>query len=231
VIRHTYVIVTHLCPRGGNGRLESLPAAFVFPVAGIWQQESFMEEKEPRVVVTPQQWAAVAKAQSYFGLPDRVAADMLGCGYSTVFGRRKRYGWALRKPPRGLDMTSATSAYDGPEAALNVDGPEALQQIMGAISAEVARAGHEGIDTEALKRIDTLTAAARTYERLMDVQARHTPADATPTPLEETQAVLAEMDRRVDELAERRARYFIGQWCETGGCMDRLDEGKVETTA
>lgn len=185
-----------------------------------------MEENKPRVVVTPQQWAAVAKAQSYYGLPDGVAADILGCGYSTVFGRRKRYGWALRKLPRGFVSTNAAGAEGGlePDAPESVDGPEALQRIMGAISVEVARTSHEGIDAEGLRRIDTLTAAAKTYERLMDVQARHTPPDAAPTPLEETQAVLAEMDRRVDELAERRARYFIGQWCETGGCLARLDE-------
>ena len=181
-----------------------------------------MDGKKQRVVITPQQWDAAARAQIVYGLPDCTVADMLGCGYSTVFGRRKKAGWTLRKLPRGFRGGGADGgAAVEPEVLESVDGPEALQRIMGTISAEVARAGHDGIDTEALRRIDTLTAAAKTYERLLEVQARHAPQDAAPTPLEETQAVLAEMDWRVDELADRRARYFIGQWCVSGRCLER----------
>lgn len=192
-----------------------------------------MEDKKSRLVVTPQQWAAVAKAQIYYGVPDATVAEILGTGNSTVYGRRKKGGWVPRKLPRSFVMGKVPDGDAGAADDLEegIDGPQALQKIMGAISAEVSRAGHEGIDTEALRRIDTLTAAAKTYERLMDVQARHTPPDAATTPLEETQAVLAEMDRRVDELAERRARYFIGQWCESGGCLERGGgaEGKPDT--
>lgn len=180
-----------------------------------------MDGTRARAVVTPQQWDAVRRAQIIFGVPDGTVADMLGCGYSTVFERRKKGGWALRILPPGFRGGAADPDAQGTDQPVAAEGPEALGQIMGAISAEVSRAGQEGIDAEALRRIDTLTAAAKTYERLMEVQARHAPASAAPTPLEETQAAMAEMDRRVDELATRRARYFIGQWCETGGCLAR----------
>lgn len=179
------------------------------------------------------QWDAIAACQQYYGVPDRLIAKAAGCGNATVAGRRKLGGWTTRELPEGFiqqahGMTDADGrTANGQEAPVSSSMPDdaemdtALARLMAMMVRVTAEACADGGDAADLKRIDVLAGAVKAHEKLMELKRKVAPETAAPTPLEETQAVLAEMDRRVDELAERRARYFIGQWCHSGGCLER----------
>ena len=180
------------------------------------------------------QWDAIAACQHYYGVPDRLIARVAGCGASTVTGRRNRSGWTTRELPDGfIQQAQGAIGADGricnggtdDTVPAGMPGEEDMQSALARLMTMMVQAtfdaaadGGDGLD---LKRIDILSGAIKAHEKLIELKTRHAPQDAAPTPLEETQAVLAEMDRRVDELARRRARYFIGQWCKSGRCLER----------
>lgn len=187
------------------------------------------------------QWDAIATCQQYYGVPDRLIAKAAGCGIATVAGRRKLGGWVTRELPEGfIQQAHGMTGPDGrtaggPEEPAAFSMPDdaqmetALARLMAMMVRVTADVCADGGDAADLKRIDVLAGAVKAHEKLMELKRKTAPETAAPTPLEETQAVLAEMDRRVDELATRRARYFIGEWCEHGGCLERhsaTGEGK-----
>lgn len=183
--------------------------------------------------VTLVQWVAIAKIQQAYGVPDKLLAAAVGCGATTIVGRRKAGGWTKRKLPEGFVQEAARPVDDEPEAEADINAmPDelalqaALARLLAMIVRSTANAAAADADPLDMKRLEALTNAAKSFERLMELKARVTPGAGPQQNAEETAQVLAQIDRRVDELADRRARYIITQCCRAGDCRAELPAGR-----
>lgn len=184
------------------------------------------------------QWDAIAAVQENYGVPDRLLAKAVGCGATTIVERRRLGGWTQRKlpkdfatsvmlreageteviPPNLFAETAGEPMLD--DAALR----RALERLMTAIVNETARVGLGEIDPLAVKRLEVMSNMARSFERLMELKVKLTPPGEAAGGADMTAAVLAQMDRRVDELANRRARDIVEQCCQGGDCRAVLPD-------
>ncbi len=191
------------------------------------------------VKVSQEQWDAVAMAQKRHGISDALAAKLLGCGGTTVRTHRHKGGWTVRILPEGFmtaKMLRDTGvadlgafdlfSEDGPQPGLDVDTlRRAHERLLALIINETARVGLSDIDPLAVKRLEVMSNMAKSFEKIMDIKARLDPPGETFGEADKTAAVLAQMDRRVDELADRRARDIIEQCCRAGDCRASLPAG------
>ncbi len=188
--------------------------------------------------VSKEQWDAVEMAQKRHGVADKLIARLLGCGDTTVRTHRQNGGWVIRILPEGFmtaDMLRQTGATDlgvfdlfgeeGNQPALDEASlRRAQERLLALIVNETARVGLSAIDPLAVKRLEVMSNMARSFEKIMELKARLAPLPEAAGGAEKTAAVLAHMDRRVDELANRRARDIVEQCCNSGSCHAKLPE-------
>ena len=184
------------------------------------------------------QWEAIASVQENYGVPDRPLARAIGCGATTIVERRRLGGWKQRKLPKGFITAAMLRELGEPEGSPTDFFAEgggqptlddaalrrALERLMTAIVNETARVGMGEIDPLAVKRLEVMSNMAKSFERLMELKAKLTPPGEAAGSAEKTAAVLAQMDRRVDELANRRARDIVEQCCNGGNCHADLPD-------
>jgi hypothetical protein len=190
--------------------------------------------------VTQTQWNAAQLLQSRHGAPDQLVAMALGCGATTVRTRRQKSGWTTRVLPEGFmsaDMlreggASDLSAFDLfdeddsqpalSEAAIR----RAQERLMAMIVNETARVGLGELDPLAVRRLEVMSTMVRAFEKVAGMRPRLGAPGEALNEAEKTAAVLAKMDGRVDELANRRARDIIAQCCQSGECRAVLPDAE-----
>ena len=188
------------------------------------------------------QWEAIAAVQENYGVPDRPLALAVGCGPSTIAGRRLQAGWKQRKLPDDF-MTAVMLREAGDAGPVDVFGDEdqppldeaalrrALDRLMTLIVNETARVGMGGLDPVAVKRLEVMSNIARSFEKLLELKVKLAPVGEAAGGAADTARVLKEMDRRVDELAAIRAREIIDHHCIGGTCGARQFADEIARTA
>lgn len=190
--------------------------------------------------ITEEQWAAAATAQRRHGVSDALAAKMMGCGATTVRTHRHQGGWAVRILPEGFmsaEMLRETGAADIASLDLFAEGGaqaldetalrRAHERLLALILTETAKVGLGALDPLSVKRLEVMSNMAKSFEKLLDMKARLSPAGGNAGGAAETALVLKEMDRRVDELAAVRAREIIDHHCPGGACGARAFADEV----
>jgi hypothetical protein len=190
------------------------------------------------VKVSKEQWDTVKIVQTRHGVSDLLVATLLGCGATTVRTHRNNDGWTTRILPEGFmtaEMLRQTGATD--LGTFDLFGEEGVQpsldeaslrraqeRLLALIVNETARVGLSAIDPLAVKRLEVMSSMARSFEKIMELKAKLAPPVEVAGGAEKTAAVLAHMDRRVDELANRRARDIVEQCCRGGECRAVLPD-------
>lgn len=191
---------------------------------------------------TQTQWEAIRFIQENYGVPDRPLAQAVGCGATTIVGRRTRIGWAQRKLPddfmtaamlREVDDAAPVDVFGGEDQPVLDDAAlrRALDRLTTLIVNETARVGMGGLDPLAVKRLEVMSNMARSFEKLLELKARLAPLSEVAGGAAETARVLKEMDRRVDELAAIRVREIIDHHCTGGTCGAREFADEVARSA
>ena len=164
-------------------------------------------------------WEAVAFVQANFGVPDKWIAKVAQCGQSTVVEKRNKNGWVVRKLPENFDEVAGAASAQKPDevdtalalSAKPFDDAALLrltETLMLKIATEVASSERDDFDHMALKRLEVLTGASKSVERLVESRKAlgsfvgnplHAPASA-----EETAVILKKIGTRVNDLAERK---------------------------
>lgn len=179
---------------------------------------------------------AIAVAQATYGVPDRLIAKIAQCSYTQVYRNRVKSGWSVlnvstasmrgetqsqtgRQAGGGFhgsgthsddQSVSAAHAHEGDADVLRA----AIDRLLLRLTREMAVEEVDEIDALALKRIELIGNAAKQVEKLVEMRGKlnaavtteETNSNKDPS---ETARVLKKIEKRVHDLAERRARDII----------------------
>jgi hypothetical protein len=189
---------------------------------------------------------AIALAQSTYGVPDLLIAKIAQCSDKQITRNRKLVGWSLRKVPSAYLRGQAPSLNSDTGLPLMIGEPNleafnlegsgridveilraAIDRLLLRLTKEMAVEDVDELDTLALKRIEAIGNAAKQMEKLVELREKlghisQQPAEPQQKDPTETARVLKKIEKRVHQLAERRARDIINGTADgRGGVCDR----------
>jgi hypothetical protein len=173
---------------------------------------------------------AIAIAQATYGVPDRLIAKIAQCSDTQIARNRKLVGWSLRKvslaylrgqAPKALRNEQNIEESSNANAGFEQTGENnfealraAIERVLWRLTNVMTTQDHDELDPMMPKHIEAIGLAAKHLEKLLEMRSK---ANASAQDLQtnvqkdplETARVLRKIDRRVQELAEQRARDII----------------------
>lgn len=190
----------------------------------------------------------IAEAQATYGVPDRMIARIAQCSDSQITRNRKLVGWSLRKvstaylrgqvPKKEVHSANELGLEDGSlnlETDMQTDEFSAvntnairttIEKLMWRLSKILAVDDVEDIDPFTLKRIEGVGAAAKHFEKLLELHSKAVAVGLEAQPNaqkdpKETARILQKIEKRVHELAEQKARNIVLKSTERNGDLYR----------
>ena len=177
-------------------------------------------------------FAAIAVAQATYGVPDRLIAKIAQCSVSQILRNRKRVGWSMRKVSlaylRGQDASASTMPDgrgdpDGLQTSAKVEGngdvnidalKAVIERLLLRLSNLLSVENPEDLDPMMPKQIEAIGVALKHIEKVKELRSALDGSLSDQNKIEqkdpvETARVLRKIEKRVYDLAERRARDII----------------------
>lgn len=181
---------------------------------------------------------AIAVAQATYGVPDRLIAKIAQCSFTQIYRNRIKAGWSVRKVstaflrvdnPNSADIkVNSPSGNAGNLSILDENCGNndamvesdvdvlraAIDRLLLRLTREMAVEDIDEIDALALKRLEMIGNAAKQVEKLVEMRCKlatlgQEGKEAPEKDPAETARVLKKIEKRVHDLAERRARDIV----------------------